>query len=217
MFVGIEATQEHISINYIHQEMKVRANGGKQSAPNNVVHEERRQVSLLREDRRAIPRPRSTTHCEGRRQRTSARRRAKAKPDWSELKRTQSYAHSVGPLCGHTIEGMEGRARGSHVLFDERARRDLPWDEELFPHTETSLGGVMGDGTSAKTLQQAVASLFQGERIEEDEEVNENEESGRQSDGGNTGSGGSETGGAQERDGGELDGLDGNDGPCSDA
>ncbi|KAJ7624703.1 hypothetical protein FB45DRAFT_1030845 [Roridomyces roridus] len=108
-------------------------------------------------------------------------------------------------LMFYLTNGLRARMRNTVEIF--RA-----WDEELFPHTETSLGGVMGAGTSAKTLQEAVASLLQGERIEEDEEENENEETGRQSDGGNTGSGGSETGGAQERDGGELDG---NDGPGS--
>ncbi|KAJ7613412.1 hypothetical protein FB45DRAFT_1036348 [Roridomyces roridus] len=114
-------------------------------------------------------------------------------------------------LMFYLTNGLRARMRNTVEIF--RA-----WDEELFPHTETSLGGIMGAGTSAKTLQDAVASLLQGERIEEDEEENENEneneETGRQSDGGNTGSGGSETGGAQERDGGELDG---NDGPGSDA
>ncbi|KAJ7613047.1 hypothetical protein FB45DRAFT_1036577 [Roridomyces roridus] len=95
--------------------------------------------------------------------------------------------------------GLRERMRTTIEIF--RA-----WDEELFPHTETSLGGAMGTGKPAQDLQDALAALLQGERMPEEED----EGSARENEAGTSGSGnGSADGGAGSSQDGENGGGQG--------
>ncbi|KAJ7215966.1 hypothetical protein GGX14DRAFT_391637 [Mycena pura] len=74
-----------------------------------------------------------------------------------------SWQETQEHLVVYLTNGLRKRMRSVIDIF-------RVWDEELFPHTETSLGGAMGTGTSSHGLQSALAAMESGERMDEDEE-----------------------------------------------